>query len=114
MKDEGGRMKTTFDRIILKTKWGKLIDSPTKCDECQEVKPKVMQYSKSNRQDCVRICDDCSPRVFALSFPRDYNNNTRDEEYVWDDKFNNDDLEIPSDDAMNRSVDGSFGTSPRR
>jgi hypothetical protein len=107
-------MKSTSDRIILKTRWGTLIDSPTKCDECQEVKPQVTQYSKSNRTDRVSICNDCAPRVLARSFPHSRTDNSRDDEYIWNEKFDNDDLEIPSDDAMNRSLDGSFGTRPRR
>ena len=107
-------MKTTSNRIVLKTRWGKLIDSPTKCDECQEVKSKFMQYSKSNQQDCDSICDDCSPLVFARSFPRDYSNNTRDDEYIWNDKFDNDDLETPPDDAMKRSIRGGAFDSNRR
>ena len=107
-------MKPSSDRIILKTRWGTLFDSPTKCDECQKVKPQVTQYAKSNQTDRVSICSDCLPRVLERSFLAPRPDNSRDDEYIWNEKFDNDDLEVSRDDAMNRAVGGGAFDSNRQ
>ncbi len=100
--------------IILKAPKGTLLNRPTKCDECQTVKPCVTQYPKSNQNYRVNICSDCAPRVLSRSFPRTRPDNSREDEYIWKENFDNDDLEIPSDDAMNRSLGGAFESNSRK
>ena len=102
-------------RIVLKTKKGTPLDHPIKCDECKIMKPHITQFSKSNRNYCVNICSDCLPRVLARSFPRSCPDNSSDDEYIWDENFDNDDLEVSSDDGMNRATrDGAFESNRRR
>ncbi len=102
-------------KIILKTKKGEPLDRRTKCDECRSVKKHVTQFPKSNRNYRVNICSDCLPTVLARSFPQTRSIYSRDDDYIWNENFDNDDLEVPRDDAMNRSTGGgAFESNPRR
>lgn len=107
-------MKPSCNQVVLKTKKGVPIQKPIRCDECQKVKTRVKQFAKSNRNFRVNLCADCLPHVIARSFPNTRANNSRDDEYIWNENFDNDDLEISSDDAMNWTVGGGAFESNRR
>lgn len=101
--------------IILKSRKGIRLRGSVNCDECGEVKRGVYQFEKSNRFFKVNICRSCLPVVMGRSFPSSTSNRSWDDEYIWNENFNNDDLEISKNDAMNHARSGgAFESNPRR